>query len=126
MAEGFDENTAPVARGRRDPELAMMLQAESDLNNDQGGYDETFIGLAPGDTIMAKVTIAAQSPLGDAWYTYASQTHIQMGETEEDGYMRLAEVVNGRVLDLASDSIDRINEVVQQAPQGPQRQPLRR
>lgn len=145
MAEGFDEAQVPVRRGRRNPELAMELQAAgADLTNDHAGHDEDtqFIHettsdsgiLLPGDSCMAKVTIAAQTPLGDGWFTYATQTHVMQGEIEEDTYMRLSEVVNTRVLDLASDSIDRINEVVesaqmQQSQRGQQRpgraQPLR-
>ena len=122
----FDETQAQTRRGRRDPELAMQLQAQTpDAMQDYGGHDEDadFIGLVAGDSVMAKVTIAGQTPLGDGWFTYAATSHVLNGETEEDAYMRVGDVVNTRVIDLANDAVERLNEITQQAQQGRRRGP---
>lgn len=108
MAEGFDPTTAPVARGRRDPELEIALQAEQDLDDAGEGAEQDLLGLLPGDGVIAKVTLAVQTPMGDGWYTYGIQTRVADGESEEDTFIRTMEVVNGRVLHLAQDGFDKI------------------
>lgn len=115
MPEGFDPSDAPVARGRRDPELMRALEQE-DLLGDAGEGEnaaQTFIGLAPGDVVMAKVTHAVtRRDGGDSWFSYGVQSRVLDHETEEDAYMRVASVVNTRVLDLGDDAEQRIDEII--------------
>ena len=114
MAEGFDPSDAPVTRGRRDPELAMAL-TDPDLLQDAGegdSADQTYIGLATGDIVMAKVTHAfTRNDGGDSWFSYGVQTRVLDGEVEEDTYMRAATIVNERVLDMADDAEVRVSEL---------------
>jgi hypothetical protein len=107
MAEGFNDD-APVARGRRDPELEIALQAEQDLNDAGEDTEQDIVGLLPGDGIIAKVTLAVQTPMGDGWYTYGIQTRVADGESEEDTFIRTMDVVNNRVLNLAQDGFNKI------------------
>ena len=115
--EGFDD--APVARGRRDPELAHALEAEYD--SDAGEDSEVdIVGLLPGDGIIAKVTLAGQTPVGDAWFTYGVQSRVSDQESEEGAFNRVMDVVNTRVIDLANDAIARVEAVppAQPKPRG--------
>lgn len=114
MAEGFDPADAPVARGRRDPNLQIALQNDAMLvDAGESEPEQTFIGLATGDVVMAKVTHAVtRTDGGDSWYSYGVQTHILDGENEEDAYMRVATIVNERVLDLGDDADNRIAELM--------------
>lgn len=116
MPEGFDPSDAPVRRGRRDPELAMQLEAENQLGDPDGGDtdEQAFIGLAPGDIVMAKVTHAfTRNDGGDSWFSYGVQSRVLDHETEEDTYLRVATVANQRVLDLADDSEERIADMIE-------------
>lgn len=105
----FDPNDIPVVRGRRDPELASRLEAET-IADDPGEAEQSWMGLMEGDSIIAKVSLSAPTALGEAWFTYGSTTHVMPGESEQDAFERLADVVNTRVIDLASDSIERVNQ----------------
>lgn len=112
MPEGFTPEEAPTRRGRRDPELAARLE-EDDLLADAGqSSDQTFVGLAAGDTIYGKVTFAANTPLGEAWYTFGAQSQVLASETEEDAFNRLSSVITEHTLDLASDFETSLNEQI--------------
>jgi len=115
MAEGFDPSDAPVSRGRRDPQIQMALEAEDHLGDaSEGNREMTFIGLAPGDVVAAKVTHAfTRNDGGDSWFSYGVQSRILDGENEEDAFVRVATVANERVLDLADDAEQRIGELVE-------------
>ena len=110
MAE-YNNTDAPVARGRRDPELAFALEAETEpIEGElQEEYTE-YIGLFEGDTIKAKTSIEGKTPAGDAWWSYGAKTTIQKNESEEGAFIRLSDVVNTRVLDHANDTLARIPE----------------
>lgn len=107
---------APVARGRRDPELRSQLEAETDSDQllEPGDADQAFYGLVPGDAVVAKVSIAGQTAMGEAWFTYGGTTHLLEGESEEEAFLRLADVVNTRVIDLARDATTRVNGLVEE------------
>ena len=110
MAEGFDSSDAPVARGRRDPELAHALEAE--YESDAGEDSEVdIVGLLPGDGIIAKVTLAGKTPLGDGWFTYGVQSRVADTESEEEAFVRVMDVVNTRVMNLGQDAIERIEAI---------------
>jgi hypothetical protein len=128
MAEGFDDSVAPVARGRRDPELAFALEAENGLGDAGEDNEVEVIGLLPGDGIIAKVTISHKTDVGDGWFTYGVQTRVHETENEEEAFMRVADVVNTRVIDLASDMLDRITSAqpAQQPPRAGQMRPQQR
>lgn len=95
---GFDEGTA--ARGRRQPELATMLDAEHMLDDEQEGPSEPeqYV-LLDGDAIMSKITLATQTAFGDAWVTFGVQTRVIAGESEADAFDRLATITTNRVID---------------------------
>lgn len=115
MPEGFDPADAPVARGRRDPQIAMALEAQNHLGDADAGDtdDQTFIGLAPGDIVAAKVTHAVtRKDGGDSWFSYGVQTRVLDGESEEETFVRATTVVNERVLDLADDAEQRIDQII--------------
>ena len=118
MAEGFDPSDAPVARGRRDPELAHALEAEGFEDAGQD-VEVDIVGLLPGDGIIAKVTLAGQTPLGDAWFTYGVQSRVADSESEEDAFVRVMDVVNTRVMNLGQDAIERIESIQAEAPPKP-------
>ena len=117
-SEGFDPSNAAVARGRRDPELAHALEVENLEDAGQDGEIDV-VGLLPGDGIIAKVTLAGQTPIGDAWYTYGVQSRVADGEDEEDAFMRVMDVVNTRVMQLGQDSIDRLEAVAEEKANQP-------
>ena len=118
MTEGFDTSDAPVARGRRDPELAHALEAEELADAGEDGETD-FVGLLPGDGIIAKVTLAGQTPIGDAWFTYGVQSRVADAESEEEAFFRVMDVVNTRVMQMGQDAIERIETVQEQAPPKP-------
>ena len=114
MTEGFDPSEAPTRRGRRDPQLAAaMLEDDDQLAGAGEAADQSFIGLAAGDTVMGKVTFAAKTPLGDAWYTYGAQSQVLQGETSDDAYARVGHVITEGVMDLASDFESTLNEQIE-------------
>jgi len=104
----------PTRRGRRDPELAAMIDAESIMDNDQEGQmapaGEQY-SLLPGDVIMAKTTLAYRTPMGDAWSTFGAQTHLLDNEDIDEAFDRVAAIVNSGVIELGKDAVDRVNEV---------------
>lgn len=113
----YDPNI-PVRRGRRDPELAAMLDAEQlqeDERDGQAPSDTEFL-LLPGDAIMAKTTLAYRTSMGDAWSTFGAQTHLLEGEDVDDAYERVAAVVNSGVIALGQDAVDRITEIQSSQP----------
>lgn len=111
--EGFDPSDPPVARGRRNSELAARLLEEDDTFADAGSSGEAndYV-LLPGDTLMAKVTLTGSTELGEAWFTFGAQTRLLDGESEEDAFTRLASVTNTRVLDLAADASERVTALI--------------
>lgn len=126
--EGHDETVeAPVRRGRRDPQLQTMLDGE-DLTQDHADQDMTEYGLVAGDIILAKVTLAGPTELGDGWYTYGVQSRLVDGETEEQAFERVASITNGRVIDLAEDAFNRVHDLVEEQREATRQQriPTRR
>lgn len=104
----------PTRRGRRDPELAAMIDADNIMGEDQEGGSPEHGGdyqLLPGDVIMAKTTLAYRTPMGDAWSTFGAQTHVMEGEDVDDAFDRVAAIVNSGVIELGKDAVDRVNEV---------------
>lgn len=110
----------PTRRGRRDPELAAaMLDADRGIeydDQDSQAPSEVEFLLLPGDQVMGKTTLAYRTPMGDAWSTFGTQTHIMQGEDADDAYERVAAVVNSGVIALGQDAIDRINEIQSNQP----------
>lgn len=114
MSEGFNpESTA--TRGRRDPELAARL-LEDDLPGADAGEtaDQSYVGLAAGDMVMGKVTFASTTELGDAWYTFGSQSQVLSGETAEAATERVSAVITQGVLDIAGDFNTALGEQIAQ------------
>lgn len=124
MTPEFDlEN--PARRGRRDPDARRRMEAEAhlmDVGNDEqdlSDYGDTqqqisFVGLMPGDTVMAKTAIQTQSVEGEMWSTYGVITKIDDGETEQQAASRALDVVNTRVIELAEDAHERLAERAEQ------------
>lgn len=111
--EGFaQESEGTARRGRRDPQLTSMIEA-ADLASDHEDQDPTEYSLVAGDIIMAKVTLAGPTTMGDGWYTYGVQTRLIDGETEADAFERVATITNARVIDLAEDAFNRVEDVVE-------------
>lgn len=132
MPEG--PNPGPARRGRKDPNLALELEAnepeafieDADFLTEAGDIGEQDeILVLPGDVIAAKV-VHQVSILGkDSWITFGLQTRVMDGEDEADVFERVGSVVNTRVLDLAEDAYQRIaaaqaerDEQLQQQPSG--------
>jgi hypothetical protein len=116
MSEGFNPSNIPTARGRRDPQIqAALLEDDDPMADANEPSDVSYYGLVPGDTVMAKTTFASNTRYGDVWHTYGAQSRVLDGEPEENAFARVAEVVNTRVLDLAGDFVDRIEERAQAA-----------
>ena len=88
-----------------------MLDAEG-LGDDEteGQGDSSEYLLLEGDVIMAKITQATVTALGDAWVTYGAQTRVLQGETEESAFNRLGQVTTVRVLDLIAEHEGRVSE----------------
>lgn len=111
---------APVARGRRDPNLASMLDAERELVYDEAsgdvGNEEAEYALLPGDTIMAKTTLAYKTRMGDAWSTFGAQTHVLDGESVDDAFERLSGITTEGVIELAKSTEQRVAEELNQQP----------
>jgi hypothetical protein len=113
----------PTRRGRRDPELAAMLDADNlvdEPHEAQSAPLDTDYQLYPGDVIMGKTTLAYRTPMGDAWSTFGAQTHVMQGEDVDGAFERLSAIVNSGVIELGKDAVDRVNEV-QAELNGPQR-----
>jgi hypothetical protein len=110
---GFDEETT-ATRGRRRPELTTMLDAEG-LGDDEteGQGDSSEYLLLEGDVIMAKITQATVTALGDAWVTYGAQTRVLPGESEESAFTRLASVTTARELELIGEHEQRVYDEVE-------------
>lgn len=106
---GFDETTQATTRGRRTPELQHMLDATA-MNDDEteGTGDAGEYLLLEGDVIMAKITQATVTGLGDAWVTYGVQTRVIANETEEEAFGRLALVATTRTADLLAEHEARV------------------
>jgi hypothetical protein len=109
---GFDEEAAP--RGRRTPELQSMLDAAGMSEDEtEGEQDTSEYALIEGDVIMAKITQATVTALGDAWVTYGAQTRVLAGETEESAFARLGSVSTARVLDMIAEHEARVEQEVE-------------
>lgn len=108
----------PTRRGRRDPELAAMLDAGRLEQDDQDveAPSEVEYSLMPGDSVMAKTTLAYRTPMGDAWSTFGAQTHVMQGEDDEDAFERVAGIVNAGVIALGSDAVERVTELQSNQP----------
>lgn len=115
MPEGRD---TPNRRGRRNPALlAQEEQTEQpdvamDMALDDAGQaqpDDPPL-LLPGDIVLAKSSIEMTVGGAESWFTYGVQTRIQPGEDEERAFGRVAAVVNTRVIDLAADAEDQIEQ----------------
>lgn len=114
MPEGFDPAEAPVRRGRKDPQLALALEADNHLDDAGDTSEQSYIGLLPGDIVAAKVTHTFTRDDGqDSWFSYGVQSRVMQGETEEDTFVRVASIANERVLDLADDAENRIQLLAQ-------------
>ena len=115
MAEGFDPSDAPTTRGRRRPEIAeAMLQDDNQLADaGQDASDMRYVGLAPGDTVVAKVSWSADTATGEAWYTFGATSTVLENETADGAAERLAEVVNTNALALADDFAVRQGEAIE-------------
>lgn len=109
-----DFDPPPFTRGRRDPTLAERMlndQAEGDLDDYGEAAEVSYVGLAPGDIIIAKVAISGPTPEGlESWFTYGVQSHVTPEENEAMAADRVSTIVNQRVLDLADDMFERLQE----------------
>ena len=116
------DDQVPVTRGRRDPNLATMLDAERALVQDESSGDVADDGveflLLPGDMIMGKTTLGYKTAVGDAWSTFGAQTHLLEGEDIDDGFERLSTVVNASVIELAKDAQQRVVQELDETPRG--------
>lgn len=110
--EGFDPSDGPARRGRRDPQLQDVLDAEGAVG-DHGDADPTEYALVAGDIILAKVTIAGPTEIGDSWITYGVQSRVIDGESEGAAFDRVATITNERVFALAEDVAQRAALVVE-------------
>ncbi len=110
---GFEPEAA-IPRGRRTPELQSMLDAAGMADDEtEGQADTSEYALIEGDVIMAKITQATVTGLGDAWVTYGAQTRVLQGETEEGAFARLGSVTTARVLDLIEEHETRVAEEIE-------------
>lgn len=102
MPDNHLENHA--TRGRRDPELAAaMLEDDNESLSDYGddpGQDQAYFGLLEGDQLVAKVAYMADTPLGEAWYTFGSTTRQAPDESSEEASERLLEFVTEKAFEL--------------------------
>lgn len=96
MAEGFDPSDAPVRRGRRDPELALQLEAGIGDAQEAEEY-----GLSSGDELVYKITEESVNPITnkDRWVTYGAKTTVRRDEDEPTAFTRLVTVVHGRMIE---------------------------
>jgi hypothetical protein len=110
MAEGFnDEN--PVTRGHRDPDL--QAQMDADDFDDAGQSNETdvvYVGLFPGDTVLAKVTLFAKTQLGDAWFVLGTQSRLADGESAEGAYTRVTDIITEEVMRFGQKQLQAIED----------------
>jgi hypothetical protein len=107
MAEGFDPSDAPVRRGRRDPELALQLEAGiGDAQEDEEEY-----ALSVGDEMVYKITEEQVNPISnkDRWVTYGAKTTVRRGEDEPTAFTRLVTIVHGRMIE-ATEYADQLAE----------------
>lgn len=113
MPEG--PNPGPARRGRRDPQIAEAIQQiphDEGLMQEAGdAQPEGMVGLFADDIVVAKVVHTVQFDGQDSWFTYGLSTRVQPGETEEEVYDRVSEIVNTRVLYMAAEAEDMINEM---------------
>lgn len=124
----------PARRGRRDPDLAQRM-LENDLPGEDGNHledygdaaDVSFVGLMPGDIVVAKAAISGKTPTGDeAWFTWGVQSHVAPTETEADAAERISTIVNQRVMELADDMFATLHERMEEARRSRGRIPTRR
>lgn len=99
MPGGFNPEEA-ATRGRRDPELASLLDAEQ-LGDDEteGVHEPEEYLLLDGDALMSKITLGPDVTGYDAWVTFGAQTRVMKGEKEEQAFDRLASLTVNRVID---------------------------
>ena len=86
-------------RGRRDPELQGLLDAEQLMDDESDGVNdpEEYV-LLDGDSLMSKITLETETAMGNAWVTFGVQTRVMQGETEEHAFNRLATITNSRAV----------------------------
>lgn len=101
----------PVRRGRRDPELEAILEAEEDNDSSsfQGGAEVSL--LDEGNMVMARVTLQHPTAVGDGWFTFGTAGAVRPGETEQEAAGRLYDMVTESVYGL----IDGVTETVEAA-----------
>jgi hypothetical protein len=108
---------APTTRGRRRPEIAEAMLTDNAADTETADYGEdasneqTYVGLAEGDTVVAKVAFNGQTDLGEAWFTLGATTRVLEGESTDAAVVRLRDVVNTEVIELGSDLIERVDEL---------------
>jgi hypothetical protein len=108
---------APTTRGRRRPEIAEAMLTDNAADTETADYgddasnEQTYVGLAEGDTVVAKVAFNGQTDLGEAWFTLGATTRVLEGESTDAAVVRLRDVVNTEVIELGSDLIERVDEL---------------
>jgi hypothetical protein len=108
---------APTTRGRRRPEIAEAMLTDNAADTETADYgddasnEQTYVGLAEGDTVVAKVAFNGQTDLGEAWFTLGATTRVLEGESTDAAVVRLRDVVNTEVIELGSDLIERVEEL---------------
>jgi hypothetical protein len=121
MAEGFDPSEAPVRRGRRDPELALQLQAGLDDTNTPDEPAGEY-GLAVGDEMVYKMTLETPDPISgkDRWFTYGVKSSVLPGEVEVDAFRRVVTLTTERL----GEAIDYADAAAYEAEQERRRAPI--
>lgn len=127
MTEGFDPDRvpiAPVARGRRDPELALDMDQR--LGDVEMADEPGELGLAVGDQVLYKVTVLDADPVTgkDRWFQYGNTTSVAPNEVEEQTFTRVVSLVHNR-LDEAIEHKDSLAQEKYEASMHQQIRPRR-
>lgn len=109
MPEGPQDG--PARRGRRQPQIAEAIaNDDGSLLDDAGEQSVETPALFAGDVIACKASHSIEIDGRESWFTYGIQTHVGVGEDEFDAFERAVGIVNTRVLQMAEDAYQRIQE----------------
>lgn len=108
MTESMPEE-AP-RRGRRDPQLESMLEAEVDEYSHESSSDL----ISEGDRVLCRVTMEHPTAVGSGWFTYGISTEVRPGEEEQDVADRIYAATTERLYGLIEGVTTTVEEAAQE------------
>lgn len=105
------EPAVPARRGRRDPELEAILDAEEGGPDFENEAADVFVD---GDRLTCKVTLQHPTEVGDGWFTFGRSTSVAPGSDVEEVAAGLREAVAMETYLLIDQITGQVAEAVQE------------